>query len=583
MVILGIGTVWFYLNNVRLNTETNVKLLYAGVALCSAAVTLAFLHFVRKRRKNSLFAILFLFILSYGLLTIYSLRYDAFGNWDVIGEYVIASKTVTSGKWPWMDYFVGSMDRPGRYASCLSVTILPAALSKVMGMDMLTIFRFAMPVIGALIPGALFLLVREIFDNGKLAFLAATLFAISHVFIFSLSTQFREQVGFLFMLLSAYTFVRFHEKPLMTLILLSGLVLADAGHVASTLTFLVLIGFAVAPFLSPLLRLDAKKVLNRKTLKQTLFPTCLFAYYSILTYGWLSTFAPSKLTNIVSGTNTMVPQVLSRLPGYIVRVITTGEIFPSGSLASGIFVGSSPVSKYWYYLQVLLVVTGLLFSLFRFSRKPERLAWTVSGFMILFMFVVTVLAPWYLPEIDAGRVIGAPILTAFLALPLYLLLRFHFRKRHVFLLVVLFLIFLFLSLPLNMSLVDSPRILHYTSESNLNPLIRASYPDTGYRDLDFAGWTMNHISENKGIIVDFRGFLATYLSYHTNTGYASTPSFSNSTSDYLILPDYSVDLGLWITVHGSASRNVSASEVIDNGNVVYQNGRESLIMRLPQR
>lgn len=576
LVILGVAIIWFYLNDIRLNIEISIMLLYAGVALCSTAITLAFLDVVKKG-KATLFSTLFLFILSYGLLTIYSFRYDAFGNWDVIGEYVIASKTAVSGNWPWMDFFMGSMDRPGRYASCLSVTVLPATLSKVTGMDMLTIFRFVMPIIGTFVPIVLFLLVREIFGNEKFAFLTAVLFAISHLFIFSVTSQFREQIGFFFMLLSAYVFVKFREKPLMTLIPLSGVVLADAGHVASSLTFVVLMGFTVAPFLS----LDVKKILRRQTLKQCLYPALFLVYYSVLTYIWLSILAPSKLTNIGTRTITMIPEVLTHLPEYIVQVIKTGRIFPQGSSASGALL-DSPVLRYWYYLQVLLIVTGLLFSLFRFWGKPKGLAWTISGFMVLLIFAITVLAPWYLPELDAGRTIGAPLLTPFLAGPLWLLWRAHSHNRRVFFLVVPFLMFLFLSLPLNMSIVDSSRILHYTLEGDMDPLIRADYPDTGYRDLKFAGWIKNYVPEEKGIIVDFRGFLVTYLAYHVEHSYAGSPSFNFTTSDFLILPDYYADHDLWITPYRSyAPKNASTSEVIASGNVVYHNGRELFIARLP--
>lgn len=577
LVLLGVLFISTYLTDLKLGMNPSIDIFVLGVILCSCSTIVAIIWFP----KSYTLLFLVLLILSYSLLTIYSFRYDVFGGEDVIGEYVIATKTATSERWPWTEINVGAGDRPGRYASCLSVTILPAILSKVMGIDVLNLYRFVMPLVGACIPFALLLLTKEIFDDDRLALITAVLFAVSHLYLFSLNYMFREQIGYFLLLLSSVAILK--KKPLLTIVFLTGLVLADAGHVATTLGLIVLLSFLISPLLA---NLRLRVIRGKRQFHHGLdrWPFIFMFYFSALTFAWLYFFAPPIMMQLINRTIIMIPTVISRLPTYLMTVLTTGLAIPSGSLAA-VGISTSPILKYWYYLDVFLVFLGLLVSLIWISNRRREIAWTVVGIVIFLGFSMSVLAPWYLPELDASRFIAAPIIMPFLALIIWLPWKLRIRHRHMIFLLIPSLIFVSVSLPLNMSLMDYGRILHFSAEEKLLPSARGWYPDTTFADLQFAQWVTKRISEDKVVTTDFRGYLITYLAGHVAQSYKTYPSFNFSTSSYLILPNTYIVSNLWFTPYYGAypSQNATAAQVLNSSDMIYNNGKDMLISRTPNQ
>lgn len=558
---------WLYLYEVRMEVSNSFNLILSSVILYSVAMLLIHHRF----EKSSFLFYLTLFVVAYGLLSFYSFRYDIFGAEDIIGEYRIASETAISERWPWDLINYGWGDRPGRYASSLGVTILPAVLSKISGIDILSLFRFVMPIIGAFIPIMLFLLTNRIFNSKSLALLTAILFIFNRGFLFSTSYMFREQIGYFFLLLSLYTMLRIGRgNHILTVISLTGLVFGDAGHFAASLGFVVLFSLIIAPLVGRI----RNKIFRFGSYKgnTSLWPIWYLLYFTSVTLVWLYFFAEPKFHQLVTKIISILPLV-SRVPDYLIKILTTGKLFPAGSLAD-LGLAVSPLLNIWYYLNVILIGLGLLVALIWFSKDNKQMGLSCIGFFIFLFFSLTVLAPWYIQEVDTGRFFAAPVMVPFLALIIWIPWKHRKRNRFFNFLPIASMFFIVLSLPLNLSLPDHARILHYNFESQFSPEIKITYPNTGFGDLQCAHWIENRISSNDRITTDFKGHLSTYLANHINHSFKSSPSFNFSRSKFIMLHELYIRYDLWYTPYYGIypTQNLSVSEILNSGNIVYNNG-----------
>ena len=571
MCFLGVSVLWAYLNLVRLNTDVPFEILVTAVFLCSSALTTSYLR--TSKRKISAYSLVILYLVSYGMLTIYSFRYDLFGGSDVIGEYVIASKTLHLRRWPIGSLDIGWGDRAGRYASCLSVTIFPAILSTVSGIRMLDLFKFILPAICAFVPLLLYLIVDDVFQDKRVAFLSATLFAISHLQIFLLSYLFREQIANFFLLLSIYTILKFHKNLGVATLALLGVIFSNAGHATADFSFLLLVAFLVTPLL---LRIRGRK-------NEVLLSWKLPTFYAAATVLWLFFFANPLFVQHYSVLGGTLTDFVRYFPEYMSKVLATGNIFPSQSL-----VGSGlPVSvllKLWYYLSVILVLFGWLFAAIKFNNDPKKLSLTAYCFLMFSLFTFTTFAPGLIPELGAARVFADPFFPLFtgvaLSIPCFLSEKKYLKYgRYI---AVLTIVFLFLSLPMNLNLVDYERILHFNSENTLVPQIRAVYFDVSFSDLTFAEWIVEYIPSDSWIAVDQRGFNTAYLADHVNKTYMTYPAYSDL-SDFLILHSLYIENGIWITPYHTSvfpSQNITWQDIALQTLIVYNDGTMVLAAKI---
>lgn len=580
MTIVGVLTIWHYLTGIRNNSEMNLSVLISGVMLCSISMALTF-YVVVRRGKASVFALLSLLVLSYGLVTIYTFRYDALGGPDVIGEFAIASETYSKARWPIASQFLGTGDRAGRYASCLSVTILPAVLSKVTGLSVLDIFRYVMPSFGASVPILLFLVVKKVFNDERLAFLSALLLALSHLQIFMLSYMNREQVTNLFLMLSILMAIkptqaqkmRNNTYPVITLVFLLSVVLSADGHAASDISLLVFVGFAVAPIFLKI---------RRKRLDTKYLFAGYFGFLALCQVAWMYFVSPIKYNQYLE----IVPRIFNSLslylPNYLHRVSTTGQFLPSSSALQG-GIPTSRVLGYWYYLSVIISGVGLLYALFRYQKDSRRTGIIVGGLLLFLAFGFSILATPIISELDPGRIFAEPFFYLFTAFTICIFCRRTLNRGPSRLLIVIPMIFIVASLPMNLSLPDSYRILHYNTENSVAPEYRATYFATTYSDLLFCRWLQSYVSPSLWISVDLKGYDIGYLAGHVNQTYQTYPRFS-PLSELLIVPENYLLYDLWVIPNPYSifpSQNVSVNELYSNASLIRSDGNTFMLKAFP--
>ncbi|MDH5266419.1 MAG: hypothetical protein OEW62_01930 [Candidatus Bathyarchaeota archaeon] len=569
-VITGVVLIWFYLSGLRLGNENvSIILLFFGVFLCT--ISMVFSYIFSTKEKLAKFSLFSLYILSYCLLTIYSFRYYFFGS-DLAGEYTIASIADTSNSWPISLLAVGWGPRAGRYASSLSVSVLPIILSKVIGIDLLQLFKFVMPAIGAFVPVVLYLLIAEVYRDRKLAFLGAMLFAISHLQVFMLSYMFRRQVGHLFSVLGLLVIFKAHNikdatiwKALLALFF-GGIVLSN--YYIADWAFLLFLGILLAPI--------AAKILRRKMKQDGLILSWkMFLLYCGIAAGWLWFAANIIFMEHLSNLQKSISLVIQYGPQYLWKVVTTGKFLPSTPGGTTVQEGltGSAILNIWYYFVVLLPGVGWLYALIRKKNNIKEIA-LLSWFFLAF--------PYFFYESFYG-VIGssAPFATGFLVFSVFTAISVHrssWKKRSQKIFAIFSIMLIAVSLPLNLSLVNN-QVLHFHPETEISPQVRAIQWDISFGDMKFVNWFQNFVPSEEAITVDDRGFNLLMVANHLNKEHQSYPRFMIR-SIFLIATSSFVQHGVWHTyVWGFSTRNVSSSVMIANNSIVYCDGNTFLLMQ----
>src|SRR6185369_4970033 len=132
-----------------------------------------------------------LFITAISLLFMYSLRgWHIFASSDIGQEFYVFQLTKSHALWN-MAFFQDA------YNSCLSITLLPTALSLITAIPDEYIFKLVMQILFAVTPIAIFLFVKN-FIKKELAYSAALFLAVSPYFYTELPTLIRQEIAFLF-------------------------------------------------------------------------------------------------------------------------------------------------------------------------------------------------------------------------------------------------------------------------------------------------------------------------------------------------------------------------------------------------
>ena len=129
------------------------------------------------------------FTVALSLLWHQSLVSSYLTGWDINIEYYFEKLVQTRGYW---DPTVS-----GQLNSMLSITVLPTAYSLFTGLDAIWVFKVIYPVLFALVPVALYLIFRDVFDE-KTAFLGAFFFMAFYVFFTEMISVLRQEIAELF-------------------------------------------------------------------------------------------------------------------------------------------------------------------------------------------------------------------------------------------------------------------------------------------------------------------------------------------------------------------------------------------------
>jgi uncharacterized membrane protein len=160
-----------------------------AVALITIALVIGTLIivFLRAHWYDDALLIVVLFAVSLALMWSFSLRGDLVYGFDISSEYYSLNHTVMAGVW--------HVSHPNdAYGAMLSITILPAELHELSGVQTLLIFKVVYPVIAALFPPGVFCLARRLLA-GRWAFMAAALIVMQETFFQELPALARQEVA----------------------------------------------------------------------------------------------------------------------------------------------------------------------------------------------------------------------------------------------------------------------------------------------------------------------------------------------------------------------------------------------------
>jgi uncharacterized membrane protein len=209
------------------NGASNVVTLFAMI--CCAALLAYIICMHKKLNESTLLVVLFGVGLSVLLAT--SLRSWNITGHDIKHEYQVFTLTNELGKWSIANF-------RDAYNACLSITILPVVLSKLLHMSGLYVFKLLFEIVFALCPLVVFTFLRR-FTTTFNALIGAILFIAYPTFITDAAMLTRQETAYMFFGLATLTWFdndeAFHKRwKILFLILSTGVIIS---HYSTAYTF----------------------------------------------------------------------------------------------------------------------------------------------------------------------------------------------------------------------------------------------------------------------------------------------------------------------------------------------------------
>jgi len=518
-----------------------------------------------------------------------SIRWNVLSGADVLWEYRTARDVMRDGWWSW------KLADEYRYYSCLSISVLPVMISGIMGIDLLSVFTYVLPVICSLVPIFIYILAYETFHKPEIAFLSAIIYAESYFTIPSFGREIKRQpIAIIFMLciLIILSKIMMKQKEDLkknrTLEIL--LVIFTFGVVVShyTISFFllaILMFFCLIFAIFYMFKSFSSKRLKIEPLSihQLRIGVLYFIFFTVLCVSW----------NII-----VSPRYTMQYFDYISSILTgTTKKSPIQLETNVVLDVLGPIVTFWLLFVIGLGVIGFLL-LTRTSKDIKKLILFISGGFILVLYPLWIIRPyessWYM---SLTRFIGVSFifLCVFAA---YTLFKVNRRTRGVFTI-----LFILLNLPINILLPVYHNYVLYSSEKSISPdiAIRQLYNDR--HDFAVALWVSNFIDPNEVISSDTHG--AHTLFYADNifaevinasyangrTGnimcfrpfiYVSEDKLHEIRSNFLFLDRFATQYGIWY-VAGPARdfrySEVNMTELLSFSNKIYDDGICTLLYK----
>ncbi|MDT4987528.1 MAG: hypothetical protein QOI74_1622, partial [Micromonosporaceae bacterium] len=208
----------------RLNHGGDATLTVAALAVATAALIPAA---VAARHRHTTAAATGLYLLGLAVLLATSLRGTGVTGHDIKIEYRVFVETLHRGSWKPGGPFAG-------YNSCLSITVLPAFLARLLGVAPLDVFRVCFQLLFALVPVGVFAITRRLLPAGYAVF-AAGLFVAFPTFVNDMPMLNRQEIALIFFTVAMLTLVRPGAPPRRRAVLFTLLAVGlTASHYTST-------------------------------------------------------------------------------------------------------------------------------------------------------------------------------------------------------------------------------------------------------------------------------------------------------------------------------------------------------------
>lgn len=553
VILCSVGSVPFLYFFATVDSGTPLFVLFVGVSCLSISALLAIVT-VKDNSKNLHF-IFILYFTTLLLFSMYRIRFNNLSSGDVLQEYRIARNTLEQGVW--------SISRSSwqRYFSSVSVSLTPAVVSQVTGLDLLLIFMYGYRIITSILPVILYCTVNEVFKNAKLSAIAAVLFSQLYFNLTKLMNLTRQQVSEIFLILTLFTlFKMYNGNKKNHRAYISMIFIFMFGFISSHYTisyFSVLIFGAI--FLSSLVLPSLPKKLlslirvHRPSIRP--FKRQILALLLVFSLIWWSTV---DLTNFMGDVSNQFDTITGRRrlgTHYQVEFITSN---PMG-----------PIVTTWFDMQAALVPIGFLYVTFRKKKDEKMITWMVACLIMLMA-----MALWLTPQQSSSGcypdriyVIGAIFFTSFSASILYLLANRKYLK-------VLLIVFLLLNLPMNMFLPAHLKYPNYHIEEDIPAEENVLREVPRNAEFTLQIWADKHTTYSTFLISSIGG-INTFHVHGYSIG-SETPFSNESDYNYIFLDHFALLYGLWRT--GELSyESINVAMLLNQSSVIYNNGRAALI------
>jgi uncharacterized membrane protein len=210
----------------------------AVIALVASVVCLAWAFCSAPRLDQALLAVI-IYAAGLALMWSFSLRSSLVYGFDIADEYYSMHQTVVTGVWH-------TAHPNNAYGAMLAVTVLPAELHALSGMQDLLVFKVAYPAIGALFPVAVYGLARRVLER-RWAFTAAAFVVMQATFFQELPALARQEISMVLFaaLIAAVLDIQLPRRSQWGLVCLLALGMV-ASHYSTTYLAIPLLGITAA-------------------------------------------------------------------------------------------------------------------------------------------------------------------------------------------------------------------------------------------------------------------------------------------------------------------------------------------------
>lgn len=237
-----------------------------------------------------------IFSLAFSLLLLHSLISPFIVEWaDLSFEFWAAERVLTNGYWdPTLFNGVNGM---------LSVSVLPAALSMVSNMGLITIFKVILPALFCLVPIGMFFIFKNVLGE-RPAFIGIALLLCLPSFYTEMLGLGRQQIAELF-LIGLLLVILYGEKSRFLMVVLLSLGIVTSHYTISLLSIPILASCFLLLFAyKKVFRVEVNSHLaNGYLLSAFIIAFLSFVYYNLVSGGYIATLVYSIGKSNLPGTN----------------------------------------------------------------------------------------------------------------------------------------------------------------------------------------------------------------------------------------------------------------------------------------
>jgi uncharacterized membrane protein len=547
-----------------------------SVAFLSTGIILSY-KLVGSERRFIPFFLCALYVLSLTLVLMRFVRFDVLSGTDNLWEYKTALETLRTGHWT-------SDQRGNPFATSLTVSVFPVMYSEVSGINLIPIFQFILPAIGAFIPVLLFLVVKEVFKNVEVASITSILYAESIPFWHGHFELNRLIMALIFTLLFLLLVFRHRtdisKRRTRTHVALCSILLLSIIFSHYSLPYFLTLLFLVLIFCPYFIRISSKKL--RKVLHISVthsgpvdnyLPNIMVLFFVATSFAWFLYFGPSIFESQISDF-------------YHRGILASFGIYPKrySSMVGYVFESPmGPITTMWLDLTTVLLLTSLLYMWFRVYKDTKLTLWTMMGTTLMLLVSLWYVIPGLSTLAGLNRLYGLASLVSFSFLA-YVLIKCNVKMKG-----LLLAIFLFVNLPMNMMLfshnddaVIASTLYHPYGSIAPKESVRQVY--NTLPGFAMGVWVNDYAPQPFVISGDYRGRNELFYAIRYKGDFTTVPepTFAYA-SNYLALHSFYLRHNLWTTWSAEGGRvsffSNQSSLILLKGNAIYSNERYILLQR----